>query len=211
MNALLKKSLLRRALEVVIVFGLAVAVGFAWHFATDARRRLHVAQYTLQQLPEQASARVQLEKELRSHEHDVARVEKLLVERRGLGEVIAAIEAVGAKRRIQVQVANVTAEEEADQAGPVDGILIPVRLTLSAAGSAEALLRFLSDVEHLPYVLHVDSLDLTSLAANSTTRALNLPVPSVSPDGTDIIVRESALTSQLSTDVILMIRNDAPH
>jgi hypothetical protein len=208
MNSQLRKSFLRRAFELASVLGLAVVVGVAWHYATDARRRLYEAQHTLQQLPEQASVRVQLEKDLRTHEHDVARVNELLVERRAIGDVIAAIEGVAGKSRILVQVADVTAEEQ--PAAAASGLLTPVRLKLSAVGQAEALLRFLFDVEHLPYILHVDRLDLTSSAVNVGESALNLPVPSVDPADALSSGRESSSASQLSTDIILMIRDVAP-
>ena len=144
--------------------------------------------YALAIAPEQGQRERVLQKELITVEEKLKKVSSIVVSEDGLVDVVSSIVQAGQASGVVVQVPEVSSDPIAT------GVLQDVHIRLNAVGSPSALVAFLYRLEHLPYLIRIDSwmLDATQ---QSSIRAFSGLAPS------DKSIQESKPGSVLAVEV----------
>lgn len=206
MERALKLLITRRIIESSLALGLIVGIVFLWRHTAAARLQFFSAQRALQNVPQQVSQQTSLAVEIDKHRHDISRLRAYVVERQNIGEVIAAIEAAGHRHKLSVQIADVAEASPLSESS--DELLSDVRLKLTAVGRPEAMLRFLHTVEHVPYLLYLESWQLDTGPDGSGSLGDQLVVPTVAPQSDGSQPSMVAADGHVQADIILTINHE---
>lgn len=161
---------------------LAVGLFFGHKYVLSLRDERALATNELEAAPERLLESARQRADLSRREVDIGRVERLLVPRSEVVAIVARIEQEATARGLTIavpaieEIRTVNAQgEEVESAGPARD----VRLEISVDGPPEQIVAFVHSIEHLPYLLHLESWRLTNrLPVGDIPEATPLPAQS---------------------------------
>lgn len=180
------------AMLLVAVTGLT----YVHYSITGLRREVAQQQSTLAEKPDQIFYEAALEAELSKHAFDITRINAYVPPREEIINVIATIEAEGQAHSAAVTIAEIKEKLVLDAANkpvPATGPVEDVIIELVAIGSPTNLMNFLHGLDHLPYVLHVESWHLS-------------PDKSAQPPPTTSDVQAAPRQSRLEVTAVMVSR-----
>lgn len=151
------KQIVRVAIVSIIACACIGASLFLHALVRTLRESIAQITHALAIAPEQGHRERALQKELVTVEEKLKKVSSIVVSEDGLVDVVSSIVQVAKSSDVAVQVPEVAPDSKAT------GVLQDVHIRLNAVGSPSNLVAFLYRLEHLPYLVRIDSwmLDVT--------------------------------------------------
>lgn len=132
-------------------------------------------------------------------EFDIRRIKTLLVNRNDIARVVADIEREGRSQELIVTVPEIIEIQQIDANGKVvsaSGSTESIGIKVSVQGDPDDIVTFIHSVEHLPYILYVDSLGMQ--------HSLPEPVTAIVPE--NFVPKPLA---QANINIVLVAARDA--
>lgn len=162
-----KKILTEWFVKSLIVIGVVVALYLSHGYVLHTRNERARALAQLEDVPNKALEATAQQTDLARYGFDVQRIEKMLITREDIVTVVSSIEQEGLRQGLVVQVPTIGEIQQVDEEGKATeekGPVVDVKINISVDGSPEKIVAFVHSVEHLPYLLYLDSLSLMNKA-----------------------------------------------
>ncbi len=212
MNKQLQHSLIWRGFKVLIMAVLIGAVITLGTMIQNSRVKIINKQLALEQSligeVHQSTQKIKLNERL----PDLNRIRAVVPTQNDLSDFISRLEAEAAKLNINISIPEVTEEKMYDASGQEitpTSVLRAVHLKLEGRGDPANLVRYLHQIEHLPFLLKVTALSL-HVGKNEVYTPIGFSAqvpPSDMPPNNQPPVASSTLT----VDIVLTISVESPH
>lgn len=186
-------------IRLLLVLALLTGAGYGWQFVQGKRNEVIASRLTLERRPALRSHYASQEAELRRRQDEITQIQSLVISRDNVGQVVGEIERTAGSAGATLQIPKVEEKFVQDEKGqPIlpAGPLFDVRIKLVANGQPKQLLNLLYAIEHMPYLLYLESWDLTS----------------VRPEGPDTLegsaADSEAAFGQLNASVVVAVWKD---
>ena len=205
----MKKYISQIFLKLVLIIVFAIGVYYLRLHNVDLRTEIALGRKQIELSPNEATAVSVIERELKDSQERLEPIFQVAPDRDSLVGVVADIANLGVTYDVKVAVPKIREFEQLDEKGNIieqKGVLLPVRLDISASGDPEKLVEFFHAVETLPYALYFESWNITALAdavsqqfASTTPTGGEVPeIPPSSFSGVVVLQISSASVSSNS-------------
>lgn len=152
--------------RMIVLIVLGAGLFFGHTYVADVRAERAKAIRELEATPDRLLETARQRADLNRREADLSRIEKLLVPRSEVVSIVARIEQEATVRGLTIAVPAIEEIKMVNNRGvevETGGPARDVRLEISISGSPDQIIAFVHSVEHLPYLLFVESWRLTNL------------------------------------------------
>lgn len=204
----LKKLIITRVVELMIVAVLAGGVVLAANLVRGVRVRLMERQIKLEASLNEAVHRAVVADKLALYDKEIKRVMDMVPWRDEVGQVVETVDNEARRWGVTVLVPKISEEQKYDENGTVieqTGPTRLIRLTVEASGDPQALVNLLHSLENLPYLMTPVSFVLDNEANQvSAVGAIALaPTGPASEEAAPIVPVKMAI---LKADFLLTVR-----
>lgn len=203
----LKQLKSRRFFELFVIVVLIILLVGGVMFIQQVQRQGAIEVKKVEELPHELVELASLRAELQRRQSDLGQLEKLVLQRSQINEFLSSLETLGARHGARVRVTDLKEQVALDNLGNAvsEGGRQNVEVLVTAVGEPSELLRWLHQVEHMPYLVKLDGWRFrTGLAVRLTTGTSGAPTDS--PNGQ--AVEDEIATGQVDAHLILTMQND---
>jgi len=199
----LKTIILWRVVGVIVVALLVASVFLVGGRVQDIRRDLLAVQLSLDRSLGESVYEAWLQDQLELHKQDITRIERVMPAKEEIGQVVGIIEEEANKRGITVRIPVIKEERVVDESGDEVERTSPVktvRMQIQGQGEGPALIDFMHEIEHLPYLLGTVLFSFDADAERVTGSAMLVPGVGLPPGQEPEEIRT---TSSLDMEIAL--------
>lgn len=161
----LRTLALNRLVEVVVVILMIIGHVWLWSQVVEERNAMYEQQRQIEEAPQRAAQQVALGSQLELFQHDINRIQNLLLQRSAVGSFVGVIEQQGRLHGVRLTVPDIVEEKVRGENGQevVKASSFPeVRFTVLASGDPIQLVQLLHALEHLPYVIRLANWNIST-------------------------------------------------
>lgn len=186
----------RNSIIMILIILICIGgIGYVHVRVMAIRGEMALRQQQIDAAPMQQIETEKMRKELEKAQNSMSGIQRMVVKKDKLPEVVQAIASVASASGVSAQVPQVT--QSTSKGTPENDPLDDVRMHISASGTSASLMAFLYRVEQLPYLLYVASWNI------DTSHQVAMNFFSVAP--ADDSANTAPQGSSLEFDIIISI------